>query len=123
MLMKHSPYIASVEVSVQPDQKQIYRVRDMNQIHFAILDHKDHYHTLEETLPYIDIKVIHTEFTYPDGKEKRNETVLGVKDCVESDFNQNDDQRKYYEASIVEEKQNLICLSEEALDLTIEGNI
>lgn len=46
-----------------------------------------------------------------------------MKDCIASDFDGNDDQRKYFQSEVVKKKHNFTCLGEEALNLTIEGNI
>lgn len=95
----------------------------MNQIHYAILDHKDKYFNLEETKRYIDINMIHVIYYYEKGKEKKKKVKYPVKNCVKSDFDGNDDQRKYFESEVIKKKHNFICLGEEALNLTIEGNI
>ena len=65
------------------------KMKDMNQIHFAVLDHNDRYYSAEEIMRYIDIRVIHVNFTYTNGK-KRKKTYSSVKDCTENDFKGND---------------------------------
>lgn len=55
-------------------------------MHYAILDHKDRYYSLNETKRYIDINMIYVLYYYEDGKEKKNKTKLPVKDCISSDF-------------------------------------
>lgn len=58
MLFYESQNISSVEVSIAEKQAQ-KRVGDLNNIHFAILDHKDKYYSLDSVKRYINIKLIH----------------------------------------------------------------
>lgn len=39
MIDKHKPYIQSTSVNAKELQK--YKISDLNNVHFAILDHKD----------------------------------------------------------------------------------
>lgn len=61
----------------------------MNQIHYAILDHNDRYYTLSEIKRYIEIKIIHVQYYYENGVEKKNLTYAPVRDCIEKDFTKN----------------------------------
>ena len=45
------------------------------------------------------------------------------KATLQSDFDLNNDTRDYYKAAVIREKQNLTCLPDEALNMTILGNI
>lgn len=123
MVMRQSPYLQSNEINVPLEHKQLNRIGDLNQIHYAILDHNDRYYTLEETKRYIEFKIIHVLYYYQDGKEKKNITRSSVKDCERRDFDRDDNQRLYYDSEVVKKKHNFTCLSEEALNMTIEGNI
>lgn len=100
--------------------KQLTRIGDLNQVHFAIMDHEDKYYTLEEVRPYIDIKLVLVEFGYTNGKTKTSK-YASVKDCTESDF-RDEDQRKHFQLTIYENAKHL-CVGDEALDWKIEGNI
>lgn len=39
-------------------------MKDLNNVHFAILDHKDQYYTIEQTKPYIKLEIEHVRMTY-----------------------------------------------------------
>ena len=71
-------------------------VGKLNQIHFAILDHKDHYYSLAETARFIDMKVIHVTYFYENGKEMKKETISNLKDCGKEDFTKNELMKNYY---------------------------
>lgn len=99
----------------------------MNQIHYAILDHNDRYYKLEETTQYIEINLIHTTYYYVNGVEKKAKKKYPVRNCEPKDFVDPDpgatEMSRYYQAEVVKKKQNFICLSDEALELKIEGNL
>jgi len=55
MFKRVKPYIATVETSVK--EVQNFTMKDLNQMHFAFLDHEDRYYSLKETKQYVDFKV------------------------------------------------------------------
>ena len=71
LVFRVNPYISSQEVGV--GHLEITKnISDMNQIHYAVLDHKDNYYSLEEIKPDLNIQVIHQLKTYDsNGKEKK----------------------------------------------------
>ena len=87
MLVKDNPYLSSTETTIGEDVEQSNLIREVNQIHFAIIDHKDKYYSLNETSRYINISVIHTNFTYNNTKETKNLTYSSLADCSMEDFN------------------------------------
>lgn len=88
-------------------------IRDLNQIHYAVLDHKDKYWSLDEIKPYLNIEVVHQLKTYDDdGKESRKNTIMPMKACEESDFKGSPDEELYYKAEILGEGSSLLCLPE-----------
>lgn len=100
---------------------------EMNQLHYAVLgttlkDSKDYYHTLAETLPYIDIIISHKTYYYEDGKEKSKKVKMGVKDCTAADFAKDAEQEKYF-AGETKKGLNFLCLDDEAMKLEIVNNI
>jgi len=64
MYNKNKPYISSVQTLVDKAADQNFTMNELNQLHFAILDHKDKYYSLNETKRYLDIKVIYNRYTY-----------------------------------------------------------
>ena len=77
-------------------------MKDLNQMHFAFLDHKDKYYKLEETRKYLDIKVVYNRYTYKmddatgNYKESKKTTYARLKDCTEDDFNNSEVEKKYW---------------------------
>ena len=61
------------------------------------------------------------EFSYKNGKKKKK-TFSSVKDCTKDNFENDIDQMRYFK-STKEEKETLICISDDILDWTIRGNI
>ena len=108
MIMKERTYLQATEVPVPQQHDQKNKIKDMNQLHFAILDHKDRYYSVEEARPYIDIQLAHVNFSYTDGKKKKF-TYAKAKDCEMEDF-RDYDQKVYYQSTI-DEDEKLICLS------------
>lgn len=123
MVLKINPYIASTEVSVAHLTVE-KKIGDLNQIHYAILDHKDNYYSLDEVAPYINIKVVHQVKTYDEnGKETKNNLEFAMKDCDEVDFVGSDDEKRYFKSEIVGEAAKSLCIPEEVKKMTIKGNI
>lgn len=75
MLSRYKPYIQSISVEAPLEDQKFY-LKDLNHIHYAILDHKDRYYSLEETLPYIKITTELKKFSY-------TEDETGVKEHVD----------------------------------------
>lgn len=123
MVLKINPYIASTEVSVAHLTAE-KRIGELNQIHYAILDHKDRYYSLAEVSRYINIKVVHQVKTYDDnGKEHKKNSEFAMKDCDETDFVASKDEENYYKNEIIGEAAKSLCLPPEVRDMTIKGNI
>ena len=74
-------------MTVGPEMEQLYKMRDRNQIHFAILDHNDKYYKLDETKRFINFSIIHVNYTYDqNGKEYKKTSYFPLKDCTKEDF-------------------------------------
>lgn len=106
MINKNKPYIASVQ-TLADDSELNYKMKKLNQIHFAFLDHKDNYYKLEDTKRYLDIKVVYNRYTYKiddktgNYKETKNTTIARLKDCNQQDFNNTEDEKKYWKLTVV----------------------
>lgn len=123
MILRKNTYIASTEVSVAQTTAE-NKIKDLNNIHYAIIDHKDNYYSLAEVSRYINIKIVHQVKTYDeDGKEKNTNREFDLKDCEESDFVRSKDEKRYYKNEIIGEKAKSLCLPESVKNLTIKGNI
>lgn len=48
-------------------ESQNVTLKDLGNVHFAVLDHNDVYYSIEETLKYIDMRMIHRKYTYNQG--------------------------------------------------------
>ena len=88
MVVKHNTFISSLETS--DTSQAAYKMKDLNPMYFAVLDHKDQYYSMEEIKPYIDMHIILNRYTYDtvDGeiKETKNSTKSNLKDCKFEDF-------------------------------------
>ena len=118
MIFSRSQNLSSIEVSVG-NKTTNNKIGDLNQIHFAILDHKDNYYDLASIQKYINIQIVHQLKTYEGPKEIRKNTVMQLKDCDESDFSRDEDQKRYYQGEIVDEGTKMLCLPQEANEMMI----
>lgn len=82
---------------------------DVNKIHFAILDHKENYYGAEDIKPYIDIRMVHVNYTYDSGQEVSTKTYSGVQDCTDKNFESDPEFFKFFQ-KIKEEGEQIICL-------------
>ena len=48
---------------------------------------------------------------------------MEMKNCIESDFQGSEDEKLYFKAEVEGEGGKMLCLPQQALDMTIEGNI
>ena len=62
MVTNHKPYLQSILTSSKTDQN--YTISDLNNVHYALLDHKDKYYSLNETKRFIDLRMVHYRYTY-----------------------------------------------------------
>lgn len=123
MFLREHPYIQTTEKAI-PTLTAIKLIDDLNHIHYSILDHNDKYYSLADVSRFINIKAVHQVKTYDEnGKQKKKNTELDLKDCDASDFEKSERERVYYNTSIVGEKRLALCLTKEARNMTIEGNI
>ena len=68
----------------------------MSHIHFAVIDHRDKYYTMEETVRYIEMKVVHVTYYYENGVEKKKKVYSNIRDCTEQDFIKEKFEHNYY---------------------------
>lgn len=105
MINNHKPSLTSVELSV--NKEQTFKMKELNQIHFALLDYKDKYYSLQETKPYLDFRIVYNRYVYQMDddtgkfKETKNTTYSQLKDCTKENFDGSDDERKYWNLTAV----------------------
>ena len=62
-----------------------YKMGELNPLYYGLIDSNDVYYKTEEAKPYLDLKIIHTRYTYDfsTGKpiEIKKNTKLDLKNC------------------------------------------
>lgn len=123
MLYREDSNLSNTEVPYKEGQEQKFKISQLNEIHYAVIDHNDKYYTVEEISRFIEIIPQLISFEYNDGVEERKIITNGtVVDCTEKDFKKDQNQKNYYR-QIQAEKLSMICLSDEVKNWTIQGNV
>lgn len=126
MLVRKGTAIRSHEADLEAVES--HKIGDLNTLFYAVVDHNQNMHTLAELAPYVDVEAALNSYTYErpasgEIKETLTTTRAALKDCEESDFAGDKEEREYYETTVRREGLKLLCLTDEAMAMKVEGTI
>lgn len=126
MLVRDGTAIRSHEADLEAIES--HRVADLNMLFYAVVDHNDKTYSLADVAPYVDVEAALNSYTYERSAsgeivETKSVAKAALKDCDEADFSRDKEEKEYYESTVKREGLKLLCLTEEAMEMKLEGTL